>query len=155
MIAENCQETAKAQSPLIAVRRHCVCCWSDSAHEVAPCPAQRCPLWMMRAGRRPDAMPAQARYPAERPMPDNLTTLAAIKRRCMDCAGGSAIWAKGCTSHDCDLWPFRMGKNPNRAGIGNPGHFAGKTPTQGPVGRDGAGIGARVPDAAGRASAAA
>jgi hypothetical protein len=119
----------------------------------------------MRFARRPDPADqigdATQLYPYERPLTlgefaaQGMPTLAAIKRRCMDCAGGAVIGAKSCTSYDCDLWPFRVGKNPNRAGIGNAGHFAGQTPTHGPAGRDGAEIGATVPGTVGRASAAA
>lgn len=120
--------TAGAPSPLTAARRHCLECGGGSANEVALCPAQRCPLWAMRFGRRPDALPAQQLHPVERPMPaDGLTSLAAIKRRCQDCAGGTTVGANGCTHTSCDLWPFRIGRNPNRAGLGRKdGLFAGK-----------------------------
>jgi hypothetical protein len=96
----------------------------------------------MRFGRRPDAMPVHQQphppHPLERAMPaEGLTTLGAIKRRCIDCSGGTAAGAKGCTHAGCGLWPFRMGHNPNRAGLGRKdGLFAGKSPAHGPAGQD-------------------
>jgi hypothetical protein len=70
-------------------------------------------------------------HPLEVPTPDSITTLAAIRRRCLDCSGNSPAEVKGCTHTGCDLWPFRLGHNPNRAGLGNFAHLAGKTPTHG------------------------
>ena len=42
------------------------------------------------------------------------TALRAIKRRCLDCSGHSKGEVRHCKFTDCDLWPFRQGKNPNR-----------------------------------------
>jgi hypothetical protein len=137
-------------SPLTAVRRHCLACCAGSANEVALCQSQRCPLWAMRFGHRPDAMSAQRLYPLERPMPpDGLTTLAAIKRRCLDCSDGTAAGAKGCAHTGCDLWSFRMGRNPNRAGVGRKdGLFAGKLPTHRLAGRDDGAVATQAPEPA-------
>ena len=58
-------------------------------------------------------------YPFERPATSGefhlkgATALKAIRRRCLDCSGGSPIGANGCTASNCDLHPFRRGKNPN------------------------------------------
>ena len=40
--------------------------------------------------------------------------LKAIRAKCLDCCCGSAYEVKNCTIHDCELYPFRMGHNPNR-----------------------------------------
>jgi hypothetical protein len=40
------------RSPLKAVRAHCRWCCDENAREVARCPADRCPLWLLRSGRR-------------------------------------------------------------------------------------------------------
>ena len=37
-----------------------------------------------------------------------------IRQHCLDCCCGSAYEVKNCTIHDCELYPFRMGHNPNR-----------------------------------------
>jgi len=42
------------------------------------------------------------------------TGLKAIKRRCLDCSGGSKSEVRECRQSACDLHPFRLGKNPNR-----------------------------------------
>ena len=40
--------------------------------------------------------------------------LKAIRQHCLDCCCGSAYEVKNCVIHDCELYPFRMGHNPNR-----------------------------------------
>lgn len=47
-----------------------------------------------------------------------MTPLKAIRLKCLDCCCGSAKEVKLCVCPDCSLFPFRFGKNPNRAGIG-------------------------------------
>ena len=48
-----------------------------------------------------------------------ISPLKAIRLKCLDCCCGSANEVKLCTVEKCALYPFRFGKNPNRAGIGN------------------------------------
>jgi hypothetical protein len=117
-----------APSPLKAVRVHCLWCCNGSANEVSLCAATACPLHPYRMGRNPEKAvlleDATAVYPAERPatrtelVADGTTALSMIKRRCIDCSGGSAADAKACQARECPLWPFRLGRNPNRAGQG-------------------------------------
>lgn len=52
-----------------------------------------------------------------------MTVLQAIRAKCLDCTGGDPGEVKDCPCQDCSLYPFRMGKNPNRAGIGNSSNF--------------------------------
>ena len=40
--------------------------------------------------------------------------LKAIRAKCLECCCGSAYEVKNCVIHDCELYPFRMGHNPNR-----------------------------------------
>ena len=40
--------------------------------------------------------------------------LDAIKEMCIDCCGGEKSWVKECTSPNCALYEFRLGKNPYR-----------------------------------------
>lgn len=51
-------------------------------------------------------------------MAGKLSPLRAIREKCLDCAGGNDAEVRRCHIERCTLWPFRMGKNPNRAGIG-------------------------------------
>lgn len=39
----------------------------------------------------------------------------AILRKCLDCCMGQQEEVKQCPIEDCDLYPFRFGKNPFRA----------------------------------------
>lgn len=40
--------------------------------------------------------------------------LKAIRRKCLDCSGGSHTEVADCLVHQCPLFPFRLGKNPWR-----------------------------------------
>lgn len=51
------------------------------------------------------------------------TSLKAIRLKCLDCCCGSAHEVKMCPLKNCPLHLFRLGKNPNRAGIGDKSHF--------------------------------
>ena len=51
------QDRDKGQlSPLKAMRAYCLDCCCGSAHEVNLCPADNCPLYPYRFGRRPDGV---------------------------------------------------------------------------------------------------
>jgi hypothetical protein len=43
-----------------------------------------------------------------------------MREKCIDCCGGNKAEVARCEIQSCALWPFRMGRNPNRAGIGGP-----------------------------------
>lgn len=47
-------------------------------------------------------------------MSNKITPLQAIKRHCLDCLGNRKE-VMACDDEDCNLYPFRMGKNPFRA----------------------------------------
>ena len=46
-----------------------------------------------------------------------LSPVKAIKQHCLECSGGSKKEVRLCVITDCPLHPYRLGKNPNRAGI--------------------------------------
>jgi hypothetical protein len=46
-----------------------------------------------------------------------LSPLKAIRLKCLDCSGDSANEVKLCPCRDCELYPFRFGKNPYRKPI--------------------------------------
>lgn len=52
-----------------------------------------------------------------------ISPLKAIRLKCLDCSCGSSNEVKLCPVVKCPLYPFRFGKNPNRAGITNSGCF--------------------------------
>jgi len=43
-----------------------------------------------------------------------ITHTKAIRRKCLDCAGGSKAQVKACPQEECPLHARRLGKNPNR-----------------------------------------
>lgn len=59
-------------------------------------------------------------------MDERIARGKAIRLKCLDCCGGSKKDVKQCNEVNCPLHPFRLGKNPNRAGITNNGSFKEK-----------------------------
>ena len=49
---------------------------------------------------------------------DKRTTLKSIRKYCLDCEGRNPVWVKECLDPVCSLYPYRMGKDPARAGTG-------------------------------------
>ena len=49
-----------------------------------------------------------------------LTPIKAIRKSCINCAGSMGEVRK-CPATSCPLYPYRMGRNPNRRGIGGLG----------------------------------
>lgn len=43
-----------------------------------------------------------------------LRPLKAIRAKCVECCGGSAVEVKFCEIEDCPLFPYRFGKRPAR-----------------------------------------
>lgn len=54
----------------------------------------------------------------------DITPCKAIRAKCLECAVGSYKAIRECAA-DCSLRPFRMGKNPNRQGVGGKGSKKG------------------------------
>lgn len=47
-----------------------------------------------------------------------LTPVKAIRAHCLECSNQQPSEVRDCHLTACPLWPYRMGKNPNRAGMG-------------------------------------
>jgi len=48
-----------------------------------------------------------------------LTPIQAIRKNCLECSNHSVYEVTNCEIKECPLYQFRLGKNPNRKGIGN------------------------------------
>jgi hypothetical protein len=59
-----------------------------------------------------------------------MTPLKAIRKNCLDCSSGSVSEVNNCIVKDCPLYPFRLGKNPHRKGIGGNPNFNKNSSTQ-------------------------
>ena len=57
--------------------------------------------------------------------------LKVIRRNCCSCMGDQPTLVEGCTSPECEMFPFRMGKDPNRSkkGFASRGKVGSKTPS--------------------------
>ena len=49
----------------------------------------------------------------------NLSPVKAVRAYCLECSANQPSEVRNCPMVDCPLYSFRMGKNPNRKGIGN------------------------------------
>ena len=47
-------------------------------------------------------------------MTNHLTPIKAIRKHCLSCSGESPKEVRLCVIKDCPLYPYRLGKNPNR-----------------------------------------
>lgn len=47
-----------------------------------------------------------------------LSPVKAIRAKCIDCSGGYRGEVANCGLTDCSLYPYRLGRNPNRRGKG-------------------------------------
>lgn len=56
---------------------------------------------------------------------NKITPLRMIRKFCIVCMGGNQKAPKGCESKECPLYPFRLGKQPTRQGIGKKGQGRG------------------------------
>jgi hypothetical protein len=45
---------------------------------------------------------------------NNKTPIKSIREHCIECSAGSLGEVLNCVITDCVLYPFRLGKNPNR-----------------------------------------
>lgn len=117
-------ETADSRAtPLKAIRLHCLWCCNGSPGEVRECVSRSCSLWLYRFGRRLTAdevaaVADVATHPSEQPLAQGAlqewTPLRAVRRRCLDCSGGSAAEVRICAfgpdhpRNPCSLHPHRM-----------------------------------------------
>jgi hypothetical protein len=51
-------------------------------------------------------------------MSDRRTPISIFRKFCLECMGGNKTFIKECSTTDCLLYLFRMGKNPARSGKG-------------------------------------
>lgn len=96
-----------ALPPRKAIRKFCEHCTGGQRDEVRNCTAtpDECPFLAFRRGRTLD----RSRDP------NHLTPVKAIRRHCLICMGGDKTAVRECESTHCFAWPFRQGRNPNRA----------------------------------------
>jgi hypothetical protein len=92
-------------APKEACRKFCTQCIGlkrfDSA-EITGCQGDQaangdCPLFPFRLGNR--------------------ISVKIFRHHCMYCMGQSRALVSDCETTDCELWPYRMGKNPALTGI--------------------------------------
>lgn len=86
-----------ALTPLKSIRKYCTWCCNDQYKEVLLCPAENCPLWKCRTGRKTQGASS---------------SLKVIRARCLDCTQNFND-VRECNTTDCALHLFRMGHNPN------------------------------------------
>lgn len=101
-------------SPMQTVRAQCVEClgltrWDRKEIENCKgdtCKTGPCLFWSYRLGKR---IPVKV-----------------FRKFCIDCMNGQLSLISECTSPNCKIYPYRMGQNPLRQGIGNHGARIGR-----------------------------
>jgi hypothetical protein len=58
----------------------------------------------------------------------DLSPIKAHRKRCLKCVGGSYKAVRDCPETDCESYPYRLGKNPHRRGVGGNPLLKGKIP---------------------------
>ena len=95
------------KSPSQTIRAHChYCVQSRSDSKVENCTGHivfatgaPCPFYEYRMGKK-------------------RSSVKNLRRFCLDCMGGNIAAVKECSTYDCLIYPFRMGKNPALKGKG-------------------------------------
>jgi hypothetical protein len=93
--------------PLKAVKYHCAECvgWEREAIWEA-CRVGDCNLYPFRNGKRVTGAGS---------------VLKAIRKECLGCMGGKGRKVADCPDEHCALFPYRLGRNPARTGMGRKG----------------------------------
>lgn len=89
-----------------AIRRRCVYC-SETLSDARNCTITHCSLHPYRMGKNP--------FHGKVKPGNYLPPLKAIRRYCLECAGGSPSEVRECggAGADCDIYDFRFGDNPH------------------------------------------
>lgn len=108
-------------TPNKAIRAYCLWCCAGSKNEVRLCKKVDCELHPFRLGKSPYHKNSKDQVNAETlqdgtqlpsPGDKNRSLVKRIRNKCLDCSGGSTKEVNQCPFKDCDLHPYRMGKNP-------------------------------------------
>jgi len=97
------------KTPLKAIRAFCVEC-VGSPYEVRDCGGDKC------LGDQGDEN--NVCYFFSYRLGRGRPSVKTIRKQCLECMSGRRDFVRECGSSDCPIWPYRMGKNPNRAGHG-------------------------------------
>jgi hypothetical protein len=108
-------------TPLRSIRAFCVEC-VGSSHLAADCGGDK--MIGSLCGKNETCYFFPFRMGAGRP------SVKTIRQFCLQCMGGQPSLVRECTSTTCQVWSYRMGKNPKRAGIGDAERL--KKPVKGP-----------------------
>lgn len=98
----------KRVTPGRAIRLHCIHCCGGQASAVAGCDGNE-------SAREKGFIPCgfdSHRLGRGRP------SVRLIRKFCLSCQGGKSDFVRDCLTTTCSLYPFRMGKNPNRTRTG-------------------------------------
>lgn len=101
---ENQENTGKHLSPIKTIRAYCLHCVGGHSQDVKACDANDpkyhvCPFHLYRLG-------------TGRP------SVKTIRKFCLQCMGNYVDFVFDCKTTDCLCYPYRLGKNPERKGIG-------------------------------------
>jgi hypothetical protein len=91
----------------------CKHCGNPSDNGSPSCGQCRDTLWQLGRDLPPDHQVLNLTATSEEWTPlSKLNALRAIRRKCLDCSGGSSAEVRQCAIPNCPLYPFRFGKRP-------------------------------------------
>lgn len=101
------EHTTHHTRPLMAARLFCFWCSNFQIAEIQQCPcdgriSRLCPLYHLRMGKKIKGT----------------STISKLMEKCRDCGEGSLMNVRNCEFPECPIYPYRIGKNPARQGIG-------------------------------------
>ncbi len=105
----------KIRRPLQAIRQECLECSGYKPEEVLKCKITECSLYPFRMGNRS----VNGLINDSDKLGYKNTPLKSIKEYCLRCCNNQPKEVRDCTCNSCTLFNYRLGNNPNRAGIGN------------------------------------
>jgi len=114
ILARNGKTIEVLTHPARSMKLHCLECLGWSLKELSDCGgSMSCSLFHYN---KYDKSGKKGWMP-------KLTPLKTIRRECLSCGGGSYENVEQCKSSLCNLFLFRMGKDPSRTGKTNRGGF--------------------------------
>lgn len=102
------QERLTNATPLKTIRRFCLRCTGGCSSDVRACKGK-----LIGQGDEKGVC-----YFHRYRMGKGRPSVKEIRRHCLECMGGSRKAIRECPDESCPTWPYRMGRNPNRKGIG-------------------------------------
>ncbi len=96
-------------TPKKTIRAYCKDCCVGQIREIKLCPIIQCEIYLYRFGRM--AKDEELKMMESLGIP-KYTPIKAMRKKCLECNGGSVKDIRFCDVKKCPLYPYRFGKRP-------------------------------------------